>query len=360
MIGYAAKEISLIPSPNTDNFVLLLVLYIFSKWCEYCENSKDVVEDYGFLCLLAAYAITIKLSVAMLAVLVLRPVYELIKNRKFRAISCFIFMGLLIVVPYLLRSFVLSGYFVYPSEMTGFLNVDWKVPESIVKFENLEITSRARGYFEVEQFEMVNAMSFLEWLPTWWNMQTLIIKIMSVLNLIGCPCLVILSIYNSLKKRTNYDICVMLTAMVQYLYWMLSAPKSRYGIVFLFLIPGMVLALVLERFNKCSSWKYGSGLFISGVLLVALLINSVKVIEKVPIKRSSYYVYRDTREVDWNGMTVYIPIENNNTGYYGFPGATYENILQYIELREDTIEAGIRFKPEYNNIKLMDDGRVWE
>ena len=79
---YNIMNVDLMASPGTDNFVLLFLLYILSKWCDYVEEKNKQTEAYGILCLLALYALTVKVSVAMIMFLVIKPAVELLKEKR--------------------------------------------------------------------------------------------------------------------------------------------------------------------------------------------------------------------------------------------------------------------------------------
>lgn len=69
-------------------------------------------------------------------------------------------------------------------------------------------------------------------------------------------------------------------------------------------------------------------------------------------------VYRECDEMQWEGMLVYLAIENGYMGYYYMPGAQRVSMFQYIELRGNDITEGFRIKEEYKDYKIDTAGRI--
>ena len=230
-----------------------------------------------------------------------------------------------------------------------------------VNFDKQEITSRARGIFDIERYSEACNMSFLEWLPIWWSVKELWLKIMLVVNIVLLPVFLGVNIARIVRKNVSYDIVVNMTVMIQFIYWLMTAPNSRYGSVVLFLVPCMLIIHVLEMGKDRTQKIYSkSAAVVMGILLVCFTWQTVIMIERIPLKRSSYYIYRECNELEWEGITMYTPIENCYTGYYCFPGLTYPSRLSYLELRGDTIQDGFRIKEEYKNANLTTYGSIME
>ncbi|MCM1386219.1 MAG: hypothetical protein NC231_02740 [Bacillus sp. (in: Bacteria)] len=361
IILYDMVNMGTMASPGTDHFVLLFLLYLLGKWCDYAEEKETPTEAYGLLCILALYALTVKLSVAMIMILTIKPAVELIKAKKGKTIGVLITAGLFILLPFCIRNFIISGYFVYPMTVSGFLDVDWKMLPYSVEFDKEEIASYAKGVYDELRYHEVWNMSIREWFPVWWQTLALWLKFMMVSHIVWLPAFVVINIIKIIKKRPAYDIVINIAVLAQFLYWLLSAPLGRYGSIVLFLIPCMVVIHLLENRQKTAVMCYQALLpFVLTALMLCLGVQTVRYMEKLPLKRSSYYVYREGYEIEWENMTIYGPIENNYTGYYAFPGTPCVGMLPYIELRGASVEDGFRVKEEYKKLKLTTNGTVME
>lgn len=344
--------VSILSSPNTDTFVLVLILYILAKWCEYNEAGVDREEAYGNLCLLGVFALTVKLSAAIILLLTIRPAIKMLSAKKWRAIFTYFGLGLFILVPFCARNVIISGYPIYPYAALDIFNVDWKMLPYAVDFDRKEIMAYGRGIHEIDQY----GVGITEWFPVWWNNQTVWIRAMLMANVILMPICLLKCIGNIRRKNIGvYDVFVSVTVMTQFTYWMLTAPLARYGMVFLFVVPCILLAHLIE--HKKPSAKVI--VMLSGVMICLFAVNVIRYTEKIPLKRSSYYVYRECGEIQWEGISVYLPIENGYMGYYFLPATQHESMLKYMELRGNDISEGFRIKEEYSGCEIDTSGRMY-
>ncbi len=358
---YDVINIGTMASPGTDNFVLLFLVYLISKWCDYIEEKDKQTEGYGILCILALYAVTIKLSVAMIMILTIKPVVELLQKKRGRTIGMMICTGLFLLLPFCIRSFIISGYFVYPAVITGFFDVDWKMLPYSVEFDKMEIAAYGKGVYDIFRYREAWKMSIIEWFPGWWQTKELWFKIMLASHIVLLPVFVMINVIKIRKKQRPYDVVLNIAVFAQFLYWLLSAPLGRYGSIVLFLIPCMVIIHMLENKQELVVKCYQTAMsFMLAVLMICLTCQIGRYMEKLPLKRSSYYVYRECYEIEWEGITVYGPDEDNYTGYYAFPATPCVGMLQYMELRGLSIEDGFRIKEEYKQMKLATNGIVME
>lgn len=343
--------VGILASPNTDTFVLVLILYILTKWCEYNENGVSRSEAYGNLCLLGVFALTVKLSAAIILLLTVRPAIELLSAKKWRAIVMYIGIGFFILVPFLCRNVIISGYLIYPYVSLDLFDVDWKMLPYSVDFDRKEIMAYGRGIYEISRYDV----GITQWFPIWWGCQPVWIKVLLVTNVILLPVCLLMCVKKLREKdRGVYDVYIGMTVMAQFLYWMLTAPLIRYGMVFLFVSPCILLAHFIE-YKKPSAV---AAMLLSCIIVCIFAVNVVKHTEIIPLKRSSYYVYRECDEIQWEGMSVYLAIENGYMGYYFVPGAQRDSMLQYMELRGSDITDGFRIKEEYKDYKIDTYGRI--
>lgn len=87
-----------ISSPGFDISALSMVLYISAKWCELCEEGCEDIQEYGVLCLLAVWIVTLKLSAAMIVLLVIYPGIQMIRSESWKRICRFLAAGMLLLL----------------------------------------------------------------------------------------------------------------------------------------------------------------------------------------------------------------------------------------------------------------------
>ena len=133
-------DVSDYKSSSTDQFAMLFGVYILIKWCVYMEEGEVNPHKYAWLCMLAVFATTIKLSVAGLIILAIYPIGRLGKERRIKSIIGYIIAGVFIALPFFARNVIISGWLVYPVSAIDLFNVDWKMTKDVLDGDALEIS----------------------------------------------------------------------------------------------------------------------------------------------------------------------------------------------------------------------------
>ena len=89
LLLYICNSLGGMESPGTDFFAMCLMLYLLARWfrCKYME------EKY-ILCILAAFGVTLKLSIAPVVLLTAVPAIWLIKGKKWKETAVCLGSGL--------------------------------------------------------------------------------------------------------------------------------------------------------------------------------------------------------------------------------------------------------------------------
>lgn len=359
---YICNESTLytLSSPNTDFMALVLAAYILFHWCRLLERKEKSATPYGVLCILGAFAISLKLSVVMIMVLLLKPAIVLIKEKKVKEILLFVSLGVLILIPYFVRNVIISGYLVYPYSALDLFNVDWKMARSVVDYDKIEIAQYGRNMYNVTK----ENTPFFKWFPIWWNGQKIWLKVLFVLNIILILSGSIME-FICVRKNKKWDgdrVLFWMTTVAMLLFWIITAPLERYGMLFLLLIPSQIAGYLSEKLSF--KWKrilyITVNLFLVGYTLENSIENIVLNRNEISLKRPAYYIYRECEEVEWEDMPMYIAEENCYCGYYFLPATPYENILNYIEMRGKSIKDGYRPRKEMADIMFNNSGLIYE
>lgn len=351
--------ITQLSSPHTDMLTLVLVIYIFTHWVELLEEGEEDYFEYGMLCLLGVYATTAKLSAALILVLVLKPAIILVKNRKWKVIGLFIGSGILILLPFIVRNIMISGYLVYPYSNIDLFDVDWKMNSYQVEFDNHEIIAWGRSLRDVNRYEEPMRV----WLPIWLEKQDWEEKVFMILNIILLPISLVVIGYDFIKRKYDTSL-LLLCGSVLFVGWLLTAPLPRYGKIYLFLVPVGYLWLFLNRtphlLIKTNRWKAIFGLFFMSICIFRMEKVANLVLKNNIVMPADYACDYVTEKVVWNEIEIYYPIEGDQGNYYDFPSIPYPSRLELIELRGDDMKEGFRIKEEYKNKRLSTYGDVFE
>lgn len=341
-------------SPHTDLMTLSLVAYIITRWVELYEMDEKEVAKYGVLCLLGVFAVSVKLSAVLVLILVIKPAFELVKDKRWKTIGLFLCSGLLIILPWLIRNIVISGYLVYPYAGIDLFNVDWKMPSFQVTFDNHEIIVWGRKLNDVNRY----SESILVWLPHWLKNVEVYEAIFMILNIALVP----VSLYRIIKQilRKKYeDGLILLCITILFAGWLFTAPLPRYGMIYLYLLPVYFGWVIVSNFNikvnkiLVSAVLIGTSIYI----LIGAKDLSIKWYYSWPADYGAWY---EMESIDWNNMQVYTPKEGDQTNYLEFPAIPYAQRLDVIELRGDEMVDGFRVKEEYRDKKLNPNGFIME
>ena len=237
-----------LPSPTPDLPAALLICLAFIYWFQFREGGDAAPRRVFALgvVLLAALAITVKLSALPLALLMaVLTVREIARERPSNTLIA-TGLVLFLALPFFLRNIWLSGYLLYPLPGLDLFSFDWKIPAAQALDEKRAILEFARdpGYLappgavktpfawlpywlpqmlsdyrgKLEKIFLPALLLFLDWLAQMLRMRTLTID---------------------LREIRKYQ-AAFLTAGGGLLCWFFSVPDLRFALGFL-----MVFAIII-------------------------------------------------------------------------------------------------------------------
>lgn len=352
MLFYLSIIYTEMVSPASDYFAMLFLFYIVLAWIELEEKKEKNITPYGMLCVLLAVTVTIKLSAAVMLLLVLKPAMVLLKEKQYKQIGIYLLLGIIAVFPYLARNVILSGWLVYPFAAIDLFSFDWKIPIGEVKYDSEEIKVYAKGMTDV----LLKDTPMTQWLPQWFRGLKGLEKVW-VLSSVGSIFLGgIISIWDlRKKKRERYGLLFLEgVLMIGYLFWQIGTPLVRYGYIYILAFPFFTLGLWFPFLFQKREKSY----HLFGIVLVLFfcykgtnlalnikeLANQKYYLRQMDYRTLSY----DSYEIE--GVKFYIPLESGQIGYDKFPAVPYERYD--FEFRGNRIEDGFRRK-----MANFDDGK---
>ena len=90
-----------IVSPASDFAIMCTIFYIVIKWVDLLEKKEKDIAPYALLCVGGVYAVSLKLTAGLILILVIKPAYMLIQEKRWKEIALYISMGILVIVPWL-------------------------------------------------------------------------------------------------------------------------------------------------------------------------------------------------------------------------------------------------------------------
>lgn len=346
----------LISSPGSDILTLCLVLYISAKWAELVERKEKNPAKYGIFCLLAVWTVTIKLSAGLLVFLAVYPAVILVRQKKWKQILMFLTAGLLIVIPFLARNIIVSGYLIYPYSAIDLFDVDWKMAASIAVDDSREIMAWGRGMTSRSMYDA----GFSVWFPKWYDNQQSMIKALFLTNAVCMVILIGYPIWAVLKKRDDCgaSVLLLLVSASQVIMWFVTAPLVRYGLAYMLLVPAFLLGLICQKINsRILAWT----ICVAGIYCgISRMLQVADDFTETYWKRPADYNWKENRSIAWENINIYVPEGSDSIGYFFFPSTPNEARLETIELRTENLADGFRLKAEYKDNEFNSSGVVIE
>ena len=360
-----------ITSPASDYPLVFSVFYVAIRWFELRDDNEEHYSPYALLSLFVVFLISIKLTVGCLILIVIKPAIAMIKEKRIKEIITSIMAGIIILLPYFIRNYIICGWLIYPFTKIDIFNPDWKLPMRHVQTDADEIKVWGRGMGQIGG-QVTDGIKV--WLPHWW-------EYMSVPNrMIVASAIIVLSVYlvyrvcrfvtgviriYNRKTATNEKRPVIIDSIDRYtfeaallfslLYWFFESPLFRYGVCYIFIVMFYAIGDMLgEAWNKS--------------VIIRVAVVQICVLTMIPFTNGiieyfkwnyecilyysdyEYFVMQEdyprveygTTEI--NGVTFYYPKEElGQIGYHMFP-ALWFNGTDNVESRGDKITDGYRYK----------------
>ncbi len=271
-------------SLSTDLTVSLLLMATAVRFVEALGSPPDVVRRDGVardILILLAGSIVIKLSAVVFAVVagamvVWRHVQGLEGSARLRAVTNLLVWPSILVLTWMGRGAVISGYLLYPSSLLS-LPVSWRVPAEQVAAEAAWVVQSARH---------LNSRTYgvgLDWVGPW--MLRIFSKDFLLLDVAAPVVLVAVALaWGSLLRRATgprrapWWYAVPVGASLA--FWFVTAPHPRFGHALFWIGAGLAVAWAFERGRSSdrlavpARWGLGVGVAITTVVLFSVQVRA--------------------------------------------------------------------------------------
>ncbi len=315
-------------SPASDYYVMLYFAFIVIRLLD-IAGSDDRAENMNadliaYPALLAIFLVTLKLSAAGMVLCVIIPIVSLIKEKRIGKLFVYIGIGMLIVIPFLVRNYLISGWLVYPFTKIDLFDPVWKVPEYVAVNDSDFIIAFGRGYTDVAAAHL----PFGEWIRHWISglgKMDLLLFFASLASFPGLIACIFVRRKKYLLHLTQFSV------LITFIMWFFSAPLIRYGQGFLIMLPLAVFGdLFCKAYEKLSGHRIMpvlAGFIIGAFILYKTVMTGVYlkgvIAQPYWISQLDYGKY-ETYEYDLGDETIFIPVSGDQTGYDAFPSAPLE------------------------------------
>lgn len=337
-------------SPATDYTTMFFVLFVITAWCENMEKERDVTI-YSLLAVTAVFVVTLKFSACLLVLIAIYPAVFLVREKRWKEIGVYLGSGFLIVLPFLIRNFLISGWLVYPFNGINIFNVEWKIPENYLLADANQIKVWGRCLYDVNKIDW----GVTQWFPIWWEGQERYEQMLLGAVLIGTFLLLVQFVSKLIgHRKIRWDLFVLVMTVFGCLaVWFLMAPFIRYGLAFLFAIPMIAVGNYLSEQKKGFYSILTGGLVFCIVMSVSPYWDHYITDAGVFLKQNltqPYYIWQkdydkaQEESYEINGNTVYYSGDGEINTYHTYPGTCYEFMLERSTLMGNDIRDGFKAK----------------
>lgn len=334
-------------SPASDYFMVLIAFYIVIRWLDLLESEEQRILPYALLCVLGVFLLTVKLSAALILLLVFYPAYRLLREKKWGETCVYLGLGIVTALPYLIRNVVISGWLVYPFTQIDLFSVAWKIPKGVADYDAKEIQVYGRGYTDVTRF----GMPVREWLPEWFRGLAGSDRVFVAVAGVSVLLLLLYAagmVFRWWHRRWEL-LLVQGTVAASFLFWLCTSPLMRYGCVYVYLTFAAVLGGIYETvtcYVEGRSEETGQcrSLWRSVVKRAALVLTILLLLYKglalgreiVRTHENAYWLVQkdyenyETLSYQIEGVTFYYPVQGDQVGYDSFPSSPTEAEISFL------------------------------
>lgn len=240
-------------TPSPDLIVFTLTPYIFFLFIK--QYSKFNINSFKVILSLVLFLCLIKVTIASIVFLVVLLFIKNFKTLK-KHIFEFTILSSLVLVIFLAKNTIISGYLLFPIETIDLFNFDWKQPKELVQFYNYGTYLAGFDNQEVRNFGLIDR--FIFWLK--------ISKLHGIFNKIYILLLVTFPFF-ILKIKTKKPITIIyFLAILQLIILWGNSPQYRFFFVFIIFLSLQIVVLLFKNKNVLN-YFFAIAVFLSAIPL---------------------------------------------------------------------------------------------
>jgi hypothetical protein len=229
---------------NYDFIATVLIIILFVKGLRSdSEKARFALEWIIW----PVYLFTVRIINYPLLLLSLYGLFSLIKNKEWQRLILSLVISLCLVIPFMARNIILSGYPFYPATIFNIFSVDWKADSHATK----ELVDFIKYYNRVNvpfmSIDETKQLSFPDWAFAWFRHMFAYNKPVVIAGLSGFLLSFIL-LKRFLKIFNPSTRFFVLCLCLQFISWFWTAPDPRF--VYGGLLCGSMLLVIFLLNNK--------------------------------------------------------------------------------------------------------------
>lgn len=333
---------------NTDICPNLLVLYIFTKWNGMAVHNDSEIAHYGYISCISAFAVTMNLSAGMMALFSIPLLYKCIKEKRIKAGMSLVCVLSVIIFPMIIRSFISSGYFLWPSTVFSIFDVSWKVPFSRLENYVMSVKVWGRGLSDLLSVENgiggmdLLAWPFYRWFPHWFSKLSHIDKILFSFSMANITVFLLKVLYRWKDKSPFHAFDFeMAAAAACFLFWLFETPDMRFGQNYMWILLIQGVASFKDLYPKILHFGMVTVLCFN----LYNMINMFGLSNEYLLKPYKIDIAQDYEECivesdEGSSVTIYRPLDGEYSEYSPFPAAPYAGDIAHLRMFGNDMKDG--------------------
>jgi hypothetical protein len=335
---------------NYDYITALIIFVLFAETIRSSTTSKTTIAITAEWLIWPAYLFTVRIINFPFLLLSGFAIIFLLKQKEYRKIITYTVICILLIIPFLIRNIILSGYPFYPSLSFDWFPVDWKADTAKTKELLHFIKYYSRVNTGILPLETTESMSFFQWVKAWVKYMYIYDKIIFIPGIIGLLSFPLIMRKNHFFLSWTVRLFI-IAVMIQLAIWFVVAPDPRfiYGCLLIGVLLLSISVTTILSDNSFLRLRFPLLLFI---FFIVTGLTILKITKTHPLT-NLIYPYRlpspPLQIIRLDNIRLYIPekiLNNWNPRCYDTKLPCLYELDQRLRTRGKTIKDG--FKLENN------------
>ena len=290
---FAPFFMQFINAPSPDLLVFILTPYIFYVFI--AKFDKIDTDSFKVFLSLVVFLCFVKVTIAITSLLVLILFIKNFQSLKHH-IADYALLGGVVLVIFISKNAIISGYALFPIEAVDLFNFDWKQPKALMSLSTYGTSVAANSDPDVSPF-LNSIRRFLFWLNS--------PKLHGVFNKVYILLLLIYPWFIYKIKSKGALLIIYFLALLQFIILWNSSPQYRFFFVF-------IIFLSIEIFVSLFKYKNWIVFFV----LISVFLSAIPLFIEINLKAFTNNSLALTL-TEFNSKNLLIPEKNskNNTEY---------------------------------------------
>lgn len=250
LLGFSMWEFTqvrlTVSSASPDFIVCIFILAtVYLHFNTEPRELPRLVPISFFLCFTV---VSIKFSAIPIVLLPLIHLLPVLTRQWKRVIGYGFMIGVVVILPFLYRNYIASGFPLFPSRALAISNPDWTIQENgrAYAFYNVPAYARLKTSDAPEVvFEAAN-LPLTKWIGRWWQLKNIPEKAFLITAAFLLVVSFVLLIRPRFRNLIKPHLPVVATMLIGLLFWFVLGPDLRFGYGFFYGLIGTLLLTIFK------------------------------------------------------------------------------------------------------------------